>query len=241
MKNLYLFFTLIFLSVGILFAENAEPINPFQAYLANPGTATFEQAHKHYISSLEDNADDDNTRLMLSYLYMMELERTLDQIDVQADSVAPNVAFNYANILLEMRRFEDAIEIYEMLNESYPSWSCPWRHKGEAYFKSGKLSEAETALEKAIETRVEHYDAYVMLAEVQEEMGSYKEALATLETGFTYYGKDIEDPDEEVSDIDTQFLYLRLLKKNKRTNEADALQEKLMKIAPDDERWKDVE
>ena len=55
----------------------------------------------------------------------------------------PNKAkFSCANIQLEMGRYDDAIEIYKMLNEKTPKWSCPWRHRGEAYWKKGELDNA---------------------------------------------------------------------------------------------------
>jgi len=128
--------------------------------------------------------------------------------------------------------------VYEGLNEEFPDWSCPWRHKGEAYFKTSELELAETALQKAIETRVEHFDAYVMLAEVQDAMGKNAEALKTLETGFSYKGKDVEDPEKELTDLDVQFLYMRLLKVNNMQNEYELQKKKLEKAAPNDERWK---
>lgn len=177
---------------------------------------------------------------MLSYIYMLEMERMLGQFEVRIDSLAPNIKFQYANLLLEIGKYDECIEVYEGLNEEFPDWSCPWRHKGEAYFKTSELEKAEISLQKAIETRVEHYDAYVMLAEVQEAMGKYTDALATLETAFSYKGKDIEDPEQEITDLDVQFLHLRLLKQNNMQNEYGQLKMKLEKASPDDTRWKDI-
>ncbi len=166
----------------------------------------------------------------------MALEKELGSLAADLDSLTMMNKFQYANLLLALNRNDEAIPIYEDLNASAPAWSCPWRHKGEAFFKSSRLEEAEIALEKAIETRVEHYDAYVMMADVKNEMGKYKEALETLETGFTYLGEDIEDPAEEVNDLDVKFLYLELLRKNDRQEEYNELKMKLQKIAPEDKR-----
>jgi tetratricopeptide (TPR) repeat protein len=77
-----------------------------------------------------------------------------------------------------------------------------------------------------------------MLAEVYNDQGDCENALETLEKGLTYYGKDIEDPEEEVSNIDVSFLHLELLKKCGDQDAYDELFEKLVKIAPDDERLK---
>ena len=235
MKKIILCVMLICTTFAMLHAQHSES-NPFQDYYADPNISSFENAFKHYSAQLAENEDDDSARLMLSYLYVIELERMLEQFESRVDSLASKFQFQYANLLLELRKFDEAIEIYEILNTNYPNWSCPWRHKGEAYFKSDDLVQAETALQKSIEARIEHYDAYVMLAEVQEAMGKNDIALATLETGLTYKGKDIEDPDEEVVDLDVQFLYLRLLKANDKQNEYEQQKEKLQKAAPDDER-----
>ncbi len=240
MKKIILCVMLICATFTILHAQDSEA-NPFQDYYADPNISSFENAFKHYSAQLAEDEESDSARLMLSYLYLIELERMLEQFETRVDSLAPNIKFQYANILLGIGKYDECIKVYEGLNEEFPDWSCSWRHKGEAYFKTSELELAETALQKAIETRVEHYDAYVMLAEVQDAMGKNAEALATLETGFTYKGEDIEDPDEEVSDLDVQFLYLRLLKVNDRHNNYEQLKKKLEKNAPDDERWKDID
>jgi len=238
MKKICYITIVLCIPIFLFAVEEPQEVNPYQKYVAYPSLQRFENAVIYYSSQLEEDPKNDTSRIMLSYLYLMEMDRMIDEIDVFSDSTPPNVQFNYANLLLELRRFYKAIEVYDTLNSNYPEWSCPWRHKGEAYFKSDRLEEAENALKKAIETRREHYDAYVMLAEVQEAMGNYFDALQTLETGFTYLGKDIEDPDEETNDIDVQFLYLRLLKANKKDKQAKEIKQKLMKRVPEDERWK---
>ena len=155
------------------------------------------------------------------------------------DSLAPRENFSLANILLDKGEYEKAISYYEKLNKAVPKWSCPWRHKGEAYYKMHKLQEAEKSLKKAIETRKEHYDAYIMLAEVQRDLKKYDEALKTFETGLSYKGKDIEDPEKEVSFIDELFLHAELLKLNNK--DYSEILKKIKKIAPDDERLKDFQ
>jgi len=185
--------------------------------------------------------DNETGKLLTAYLYYSELEKALDELGSEPDSLTMKTKFNYANLLLDLGRYDECIPIYESLNAESPVWACPWRHKGEAYFKSDELEQAEIALKRAIETRVEHYDAYVMLAEVKEEMGNYTDALATLETGFSYKGKDIEDPDEEITDLDVQFLYLRLLKVNNMQDEYEQQRMKLENIVPEDTRLKDTQ
>ncbi|RLC45462.1 MAG: hypothetical protein DRI23_13530 [Candidatus Cloacimonadota bacterium] len=61
------------------------------------------------------------------------------------------------------------------------------------------FEEAEMVTLKAIETREDHYDAYIQLAEIQMHLGKYETALETLEKGSKYVEADIEgevDSDE---------------------------------------------
>jgi hypothetical protein len=92
----------------------------------------------------------------------------------------------------------------------------------------------------AIETREEHYDAYMWLAEVYHAWGKYDKGIKTLETGLTWYGKDIEDPEEEYSSAKVAFLHLDLLKGAKKTK-TEAYRHALehaRKFDPENERLK---
>jgi tetratricopeptide (TPR) repeat protein len=211
--------------------------SPFRVYLDERTTENFLKAFEHYEDERADTVNY-GSAIVLAYMSLIELEKNLEILEENKNELKNRNLFSYGNILLELDRFEESIAIYEVLNEKSPKWSCPWRHKGEAYWKKGDLEEAVKALEKAIETRETHYDAYVMLAEVLRDQGKYEEALETLEKGLTYYGKDIEDPEEEVSSLEVAFLHLDLLEKCGRTAGYEELLEKVKKIAPDDERLK---
>ena len=217
-----------------------EEKQPLQVYQENSCVETFDSAVQSYRQQMDAEPDNFRPRLMLSWMLLMELERNNEYFATNIDSLPTPAKFQYANMLLELGRNEEAIGIYKMLNEASPNWSCPWRHRGEANMKIGDYAEAEKVLLKAIETRKEHYDAYVWLAEAQKELGKTAEALATLETGLTYKGKDIEDPEEESNSLDVSFLHLELLKANGKTEAYDEMAEKVRKIAPDDERWNDL-
>jgi tetratricopeptide (TPR) repeat protein len=221
---------------GAAGAEEKEK-SPFRVYLDDRTTENFLEAFEHY-EGLRADTVNYGAAVVLAYMSLIELEKNLDMLEENTAELKNRNLFSYGNILLELDRYDEAIAIYEVLNEKSPKWSCPWRHKGEAYWKKGDLADAVMALEKAIETRETHYDAYVMLAEVYNDLDECEKALETLEKGLTYYGKDIEDPEEEVSNIDVAFLHLELLEKCGSREEYDKLLEKVKKIAPDDERLK---
>jgi tetratricopeptide (TPR) repeat protein len=162
-----------------------------------------------------------------------ELARQIAKLDSNFSELDLQAKFSLANLKLDMGKYEPAVAIYEKINQQFPKWSCPWRHKGEAFFKSGKLEKAEQALQKAIETRKQHCDAYVMLAEVQKEQNEYRQALETLQEGMKYKNKDIEEG--EVDELEVDFLMLELLELNHETT--DELEERLKQQAPDHPYW----
>ncbi len=234
MKKALLIATLI-ITCFILLAQDTPDV--FQEYQKNPNTDTFDKALAQYRQQLEAEPENFQPRLMLSWLLIMEMERNNEYFATNLDSLPMPAKFQYANMLLELGQNEEAIDIYTVLNEAAPKWSCPWRHRGEAYMNMREYAQAEEALLMAIETRKEHYDAYIWLANAQKELGKMKEALATLETGLTYKGKDIEDPEEELDSLDVYFLHLELLKANDRKDEFSKLAEKVRELAPEDARW----
>ncbi|HSG28360.1 MAG TPA: tetratricopeptide repeat protein [Candidatus Krumholzibacterium sp.] len=222
------------LMAGSAMAQDAEK-TPIRVYLDDRTPENFVKAFEAYEQQYADSADN-GALVYLAYINMLEMNRYLGLLGEGLDGLSNKQKFSYANMLLGLGRYDDAIDVYKVLNEKSPKWSCPWRHRGEAYWKSKDYENAVMCLEKAIETRETHYDAYTMLAEVLSDMGDYEKALATLEKGLTYYGKDIEDSSEEVSDTDVHFLYYDLLKRNGKEEKAARIKAVLEKIATGDER-----
>jgi len=210
--------------------EKKEP-TPFQVYSKDQTAENFLSAYNAYTAQTKDTANYSATA-MLAYLNYYELEKNLDLLKEHMGELKNMQKFQYGNLLLELDRNEDAIAVYNVLNEASPKWSCPWRHKGEAYHKMKNYAEAEKALLMAIETRKEHYDAYIWLAEVYRDWGKYDQGLKAIKDGMEQYGKDIEDPNEEVADHHVQKLYLDLLQKNGKTEKYNDLKAKLEKTHP---------
>jgi tetratricopeptide (TPR) repeat protein len=193
--------------VSILFAGDGKHDNSefeyFNSYRDDQNAENFNTAINYYFQ----NENDYSSNLMLSYLCFMELEKNLEVLGSNLDSLNTRTKFSYANLLLELGKLDESIIIYDKLNEDVPKWSCPWRHKGEVLIKQNKLLEAETATLMAIETREDHFDAYVQLAKIQKDMKKYEEALKTLNKGLSYYSSD---PEEEVTDEEVIELKLEL-------------------------------
>lgn len=229
MKRILISLFIIALAAGSLNAQEAK--SPFSVYLGERTSENFLKAFNDYESQRADTMNYGAT-LILAWLQMMEMERNLEILEAAVDKLPPKNQFSYANLLLGLEKYDKAIDIYKKLNESSPKWSCPWRHRGQAHWKMKQYDEAVKCLETAIQTRETHYDAYVMLAEVQREMGLNAEALATLEKGLPYAGKDIEDSSEEVAEIDVQMLYLDLLQKNGKMEKYNEIKAKIEKNAP---------
>ena len=236
MMKLFALALLLCLMAPALAAQEEEQ-DPFQIYLNDQTPENFINAYKAYSAQLEDSAGS-SAAAMLAWLNYYEIDRMLETLEADEAKLSAMDKFQYGNILLEIGRYDEAIPLYEQLNEESPEWSCPWRHKGTALWKTGRLEEAVKSLETAIETRKTHYDAYVVLAQVYNDMREYKKAVKTIETGLSYYGADSEDPEREMNTLEVQFLYLDLLKKTGETATYKAQYEKLRKLVPDDARLK---
>jgi len=210
MKVRILVMVLILMTTGLFGqAHDQSEYDEYQKYAANPTLENFKSALDYY-SAL----DNETGKLLTAYLYYSELEKMLDELGTESDSLTMKTRFSYANLLLDLGRYEECIPIYESLNTESPVWACPWRHKGEALWKTGNLDDAEAALKQSIEVRENHYDAYVMLAEVQRDAGKVKEALATLEKGLQYGTENPEYSENEEFQAEVKTLHDELIKLN---------------------------
>jgi len=190
-------------------AHDQSEYDEYQKYSADPTLENFKSALDYY-SAL----DNETGKMLIAYLYNSELEKALDELGSEPDSLSMKTRFNYANLLLDLGRYDECIPIYESLNTESPVWACPWRHKGEALWKQGKLDDAEAALKQSIEVRENHYDAYVMLAHVLLEQGKSQEALTTLEKGMQYGAENPEYSENEEFEVEVKALHDELIKLN---------------------------
>ncbi len=177
----------------------AQPADPCMDYLRNPSPEGYRAARAHLDSVLSKNSGDRKALLYSAFVDQANLMAQIDRLYDLRDSLEGKQLFGLANLMLEMGDFRRSVDLYQRLNLQLPKWSCPWRHKGEALYRLGKLAEAEQALQKAVETRATHYDAWVWLARVQKDLGKRREALASIKKAFENKGKDSESPDQEVA------------------------------------------
>ncbi|HNX02469.1 MAG TPA: tetratricopeptide repeat protein [Candidatus Cloacimonas sp.] len=187
--------------------------SPVTLYLQNQTLETYQQAVNYLLQLDKEENSGMQAKLNLAYICNLEALRLMELAKADIDNLKPGERFALANLYLEMDKYADAISIYNLLNEATPKWSCPWRHKGEALFKSGKYDAAKKSLEMAIETNKEHYDAYLWYAKTLYELKDYKNALIALETAFDLT-EELEDSeyDQVIAEEDINQLYQELLK-----------------------------
>lgn len=218
------------LTIAFVFGDSSELLKSY-----------FEESNLENIKAILDDANQSkdvaSANMNLLLVHFSEMSKAINMLEENAENLQAGQRFQLANIYLALGKYNEAITHYNILNKNFADWSCPWRHKGEAYFNLEKWEEAESALEKAIETRVEHYDAYLWLAKTQLKLKKNKAALKTFETAMSYKGKDIEDPEEEFSSEDEKFLKLDILKANKMKKEYKELEKKLREKYPDNKYW----
>lgn len=93
------------------------------------------------------------------------------------------VMLDYASMLYQMTRYEDAVRVYQtalgqMAGDDRNRWIV-FSKIGEAHRYWGRLAEAETWFRKAIEAAPEEVSNYVMLGACQARQGKLKEAEET--------------------------------------------------------------
>ena len=169
-------FTFIMLGLLIVVLYCAQE-SPVTLYLQNQNLETYKQAVNYLIQIDKEGNSGMQAKLNLAYISNLESLRLMELAKADMDNLKPGERFALANLYLEMDKYDDAISIYNLLNETTPKWSCPWRHKGEALYKSGNYDAAKKSLEMAIETNKEHYDAYLWYAKTLYELKDYKNAL----------------------------------------------------------------
>jgi tetratricopeptide (TPR) repeat protein len=177
----------------------AQPADPCDEYLKKPTPEGYRAARAHLDSILSKNSGDRKAILYSAFVDRARLTEQVDRLYGLRDSLEGKYLFGLANLMLETGDFRRSVDLYQRLNAQTPKWSCPWRHKGEALYRLGDLAESEQALLKAVETRPTHYDAWVWLARVQRDMGRRREALGSIRKAFENKGKDVEDPEEELT------------------------------------------
>ncbi len=221
----YAIIVIMILSLISLFAEMDER-KPIMNYYQDQNFSNFIKAISYYGVKSEISGSLSDNAYMMNVLYA-ELSKSINKMVENADSLAPGEAFQTANILLEMGKYDQAVMLYEKINSKTPNWSCPWRHKGQAYLKLNDYPNSEKALLKAIETRTEHYDAYLMLSEVYLKQDRFKDAYNTMQNAFKYKGKDTEGEEEVYTQKKVDLMYLEILKGAKMKKEAAELEKQI--------------
>ena len=180
MKSLFII-SLLICSLLLL----AEETSPLMTYYNNPNLQTFQAAWQDISAVLEKDSTQINLHILLASLATSEARRLEKGIKPHVSQLNTGGKFQYANLLFSQARWEEAIGLYDQLNRSTPKWSCPWRHKGAALYHLKRFKDAEKALQEAVNTNEQHYDAYIWLAKAQYELKKYKPALKNLETALT--------------------------------------------------------
>lgn len=187
--------------------------NPLYDYFNHPGEESFRLAVNSLCSAIAEGKNINANRINLAFISQMEASRLGESMQAVADSLAPGERFALANMLLAQEKYASAVELYNKINAETPNWSCPWRHKGEALYKLKNYKAAEKALQEAIATNEQHYDAYLWLAFTQYELKQYKKAWASLEKAKSLSPEAEESADEAISDTQLQELSAKLKKK----------------------------
>ena len=214
MNNKHIPLLIYFVAASLFGQHSSSDFEKYMDYQKKPTIGNLIKAVEYYNEQLEEDTEY-STHLILANIFQKEFQKNMNILEEELDSLSTMNKFSYANLLLEIGQFEKSITIYDKLNENFPKWSCPWRHKGEALLKMESYEKAEVATIKAIEVREDHLDAYVQLARIRKSLGKYNEALRALEKGLSYSESDLE---VEISNEEVEALHNELLKLIEKTS-----------------------
>jgi tetratricopeptide (TPR) repeat protein len=83
----------------------------------------------------------------------------------------------YAMVLMEMKLFHEAIEIYNAILQIEPTLAQGWKSLGQLHLKLEHLNEAEAAFRQAITNNPQDANSWIGLASVLEKKGAHTSAL----------------------------------------------------------------
>ena len=204
----------LILAAGLLLAAETTALD---SYFADPNPQSFISAYNYCKEQVSMYSNSTSFKILLASLVNMETQRLTEVLTPYADTLGSGETFQYANLLLAQNRYEETLPLYGKLNADYPTWSCPWRHKGQALYQLKRYKEAEASLTQAIATNVEHYDAYIWQAKTQYQLKKYKLALQNLETAKTLNANAEASEDGGISNSEINQLYTDLLDKMHKT------------------------
>lgn len=206
------FTLLILISVCLIWAAE----DPVREYLAKPGVQSYANAVKHLSSLDKEKPESMQAKLNLAYIANFEAKRLMEFALADVDKLSAGERFSLGNMYLGMDKFSEAVRVYDAINQQSPKWSCPWRHKGEALYRLGDYASSAQALEMAIETNEEHYDAYIWYAKALTKLSRYAEAKKAMDKAFTLDAEEEgSHQDEELPEDEIKHLYQEIQDKLK--------------------------
>ena len=142
-----------------------------------------EAAASHLAHLLRSRPGDPEVALALSLTLrdMSRLEEAVNTLaGVARTSRDPRVLYNYANLLVDANKVDDAIRILEKACRIHSRNPAIWNSLGAALLKAGRLADAQDALVKAIGLDPNGLAAYNNLGHVLLELREFEQAKATL-------------------------------------------------------------
>jgi tetratricopeptide (TPR) repeat protein len=92
-----------------------------------------------------------------------------------------NIWFDKGDALTKLKKFNEAISLYDKLISLDPTWANPWNSKGWALYKTGKFEEALTSFDKTISLDPKWDKPWFNKGKIFYDLGKYSDAKQFLE------------------------------------------------------------
>ena len=159
---------------AIISYENATTFDPsWAAPLIKEGQAYYELGNYTLAIKSYDKA----------FVILGNLDEQVKSLYKYSDSKPywQNIWFDKGESLVKLKKFEDAISLYDKLISLDPSWANPWNSKGWALQNQGKSEDAVAAFEKATKLNPTWAKPWNSKGWALYKIGKFDDALTSLD------------------------------------------------------------
>lgn len=99
--------------------------------------------------------------------------------------------YHRGETLLELKRYEEALAVYQRAVEIRPEYAQAWQGKGDAFLELKQYDEALDAYDKAIQIQPNYLEAWIGRGKTLDNLQRYEEAINAFDAALKIYPSDL--------------------------------------------------
>lgn len=185
-KTIYFIAIVFFFLAVAASAQNQEVANPAVAEavsLFRAGKVDEAITKLNAIVASSPNEEEAHNALGIIYSSRQEADKALEHFDKAISLKERNfkAIFNKLNLLINLKRIDDAEALLLQTAQAYPDYSNAWVNLGALQMQQGKLDDAVSSIDKAIAIDTNDFDAHFKRGQLLLLQRKYHDAKASFE------------------------------------------------------------